>query len=116
MDIGDILRQRRERRGETLEEVAFRAGTGAGNLSRIERNLQSPVLSTLEKLCEALEISLIEALQEAKGASRDCYVRDPASAFDKDTRELLAVTEELVSKQKQVLVRFAESLRDSGLS
>ena len=35
MDIGGILKARRVRRDETLEDVAFRAGTDAGNLSRL---------------------------------------------------------------------------------
>ena len=67
MDIGGILKARRVRRDETLEDVAFRAGTDAGNLSRIERNRQDVSVQRLGRLCDALEMSLTELFEELEG-------------------------------------------------
>lgn len=110
MDIGGILKARRERRRETLEEVAFRAGTDAGNLSRIERNRQDLSVRRLARLCDALEMSLTELFEELENRSTTSYLRDPASAFDKDTRELIAINTGLSSADRRLLIRIAEQI------
>lgn len=46
----------------SLEELAGRAGTDKGNLSRIFRQLQSPRVDALEPLASALEVSVYELL------------------------------------------------------
>lgn len=73
MQIGDVLRKIREGRGERLLEVALRAGTDGGNLSRIERNEQRPSLDLLERLADALEtpVSTLYQAVEGKGAVND---------------------------------------------
>lgn len=73
MQIGDVLRKIREGRGERLLEVALRAGTDGGNLSRIERNEQRPSLDLLERLADALEtpVSTLYQAVEGKGPVND---------------------------------------------
>lgn len=73
MQIGDVLRKIREGRGERLLEVALRAGTDGGNLSRIERNEQRPSLDLLERLADALEtpVSALYQSVEGKGAGNE---------------------------------------------
>lgn len=117
MDIGGILKEQRLRRKETLEEVAFRAGTDAGNLSRIERNRQDVSVQRLARLCEALELSMTELFEELEGRSQSRYLRDPASAFDKETRELLTLSGKLSPSRRRLLIRMAGLLNDAhGLS
>lgn len=115
MDIGGILKERRLRREETLEAVAYRAGTDAGNLSRIERNLQDLSVQRLARLCEALELSLSELFEELEGKAKTSHLRDPLSAFDKDTRELLVVVGDLHASRRKLLIKLAIELRDSRL-
>lgn len=55
-DLGKNLRTARKRLGLTLEEVAERSGVQAGEVSRIERGLRDPQVSTLEKLATAVEL------------------------------------------------------------
>lgn len=114
MDIGGILKARRLRREETLEEVAFRAGTDAGNLSRIERNRQDVSVQRLGRLCAALEISLAELFEELEGQSKATYLRDPISAFDQETRTLLSVTSGLHPSRRHLLIQLATALRDAS--
>lgn len=113
MDIGGILKARRKRREETLEEVAHRAGTDAGNLSRIERNRQDVSVQRLARLCAALEMSLSELFEELEGHARMPHIRDPAAAFDKETRELIAIVSALTPSRRRLLMRVAEDIRDA---
>ncbi|MBM7335525.1 helix-turn-helix transcriptional regulator [Alcanivorax marinus] len=54
MNIGGLLRERRARLGLTLKQVACRAHTDPGNLSRIERNEQQLSVPRMLALCDAL--------------------------------------------------------------
>jgi transcriptional regulator with XRE-family HTH domain len=60
MQIGQIIRQIREARGSTLEEIALAANTNASNLSRIERGRQGYSPETIEKIAFALDVSVSE--------------------------------------------------------
>ncbi|MBL7250671.1 helix-turn-helix domain-containing protein [Alloalcanivorax sp. C16-2] len=54
LDIGGLLRERRLQQGKTLKQVASRAHTDPGNLSRIERNEQQLSVPRMLALCDAL--------------------------------------------------------------
>ena len=64
--VGERLRAARRSRGLTISEVAERAGVTAGFISQLERDLTSASLSSLYRICTALEIDL-EALVSAPG-------------------------------------------------
>jgi transcriptional regulator with XRE-family HTH domain len=55
--LGTNLRAARKKLDLTQEEVAERCGVQAGEVSRIERGLRDPKVSTLEKLAKAVETS-----------------------------------------------------------
>ncbi len=56
--FGDKIRAVRERRSETLKDVAEKAGVSESLVSQIERNRVSPAIDTLLSIAEALEIDL----------------------------------------------------------
>lgn len=56
--VGPRIRAARVRRGHTLEDVAERAGLNKAFLSRVERGLKSPSLSTLLRIAAALEVEI----------------------------------------------------------
>jgi transcriptional regulator with XRE-family HTH domain len=58
--LAALLKQLREEREVTQEQLAFDAGITASALSRIERGLNSPGWMTLKRIVEALDVSLIE--------------------------------------------------------
>ncbi|KQP15851.1 helix-turn-helix domain-containing protein [Pseudorhodoferax sp. Leaf265] len=62
--LGPRLKNLRLRSGLTLEQVAQRAGLEKGYLSRLERSLKRPSISTVLKLCEALGVKLSSLLEE----------------------------------------------------
>ncbi len=55
-NLGKNLRAARKRLGLTQEQVAERSGVQAGEVSRIERGMRDPQVSTLEKLAAAVEL------------------------------------------------------------
>jgi transcriptional regulator with XRE-family HTH domain len=71
--LGDELRMARERAGLTQEQLAFRAGVHRTYVSLLERDLKSPTLNMLFRLCTALGISaskLIARVEKAMDEDR----------------------------------------------
>ncbi|OCG74576.1 helix-turn-helix domain-containing protein [Microbacterium sediminis] len=58
--VGEHLRRRRHERGETLADVAERAGVSVQYLSEIERGLKEPSSEILSAVVGALDASLLE--------------------------------------------------------
>lgn len=56
MDLGPRLRAEREAQGLTLDALSARCNVAIPNLSRIERGLADPRLSTVERIFAALGI------------------------------------------------------------
>jgi transcriptional regulator with XRE-family HTH domain len=55
-NLGKNLRAARKKLDLTQEQVAERCGVQAGEVSRIERGLRDPRVSTVEKLAAAVEV------------------------------------------------------------
>ena len=110
MDIGSVLRRRRKQRRETQMDVALKAGSDTGNLSRIERGLQDVTVNRLIRLCAALEMTVTELFEKIEGRR----FRDPTLAFDKDTRKLIAVSEKASVRNRKKLVKIAKVVCDDG--
>lgn len=56
--IGKCIKEFRQKRGLTLEKLAYVSEFSKGGLSEIERGLREIKISSLEKLCKTLELSL----------------------------------------------------------
>jgi len=56
--IGKLIKELRIKKGLTLEKLAYVSDFSKGGLSEVERGLREIKLSTLEKICSTLEISL----------------------------------------------------------
>lgn len=70
MNPGALLKERRKMHGLDQAELADRAGTSQGQVSRIERGAISPTIKTLDKLFGAMGDQLhLSAL--SKGASAE---------------------------------------------
>lgn len=55
--VGSRIRELREQKGWTLEDLADASGIAVGYLGHIERGTTSPSLKTALRLAEALEVS-----------------------------------------------------------
>lgn len=69
MEIGQVIRALRQKRGETLESMALDIGTDASNLSRIERGIQQPSTGLLRAIATALQTTIAELHACAEGKS-----------------------------------------------
>jgi transcriptional regulator with XRE-family HTH domain len=68
MHIGQVIREIREVREATLEDIALAADTNASNLSRIERGKQGFSSDTLERIASALGVTVSELHLRAEAA------------------------------------------------
>ncbi len=61
--LGDVIAETRKQRGMTQLDLAERMGVTDKAVSKWERNLSCPDISSLPKLSEVLEISVDELMQ-----------------------------------------------------
>lgn len=57
-EIGDVLREARQRQGRTLREVSSAARVSLGYLSEVERGQKEASSELLASICEALNVPL----------------------------------------------------------
>ncbi len=63
-EIGDVLRDARQRQGRTLREVSSAARVSLGYLSEVERGQKEASSELLNSICEALDIPMSLVLRE----------------------------------------------------
>jgi transcriptional regulator with XRE-family HTH domain len=66
--LGDVLRDKRNKRGLTLREVSAEARVSLGYISEIERGQKEASSELLSSLCDALEVPLSDVLREVSDA------------------------------------------------
>ncbi len=60
--VGERVRQLREAKGYSVQELADKAGMKRPNLSRLEHGKHQPSLETLEKIASALAVPVVDIL------------------------------------------------------
>ena len=68
MKLGPIIKQRRLELGMSQEALGLAAGTDGANISRIERNQQSPSIELLTQIAVELKMALSELIRRAEDA------------------------------------------------
>ncbi|MHA7174769.1 helix-turn-helix domain-containing protein [Arthrobacter monumenti] len=63
-EIGEVLRQVRQRQGRTLREVSHNARVSLGYLSEVERGQKEASSELLSSICSALDVPLSLMLRE----------------------------------------------------
>ncbi len=86
MEIGEKLRQLRQMRGLTQEEMADRCELTKGFISQVERDLASPSIATLTDMLECLGVSLSDFFSD-KGNEKNVF--GPHDMFVKEDEERL---------------------------
>lgn len=62
--IGRNIQRLRTAKGWSQEELAFQAGLHRTYISGVERGVRNPTVTVLEKIAQALNITLAEAMAE----------------------------------------------------
>jgi transcriptional regulator with XRE-family HTH domain len=94
MDVGTLVREARAERGIGQAELARRAGTTQTYVSRVERGVVSPALTTLDRLFHAMGCRLslrVEPLPHGNVSARDLR----AELRDRTAEERIAEAMEL---------------------
>jgi len=63
------LRRERLRQGKSMRGLAEKAGMYASEISRLERGLRDPRLSTMLRIAMALEVSLVDLLTTTQSSA-----------------------------------------------
>ena len=69
--IGGTLKNIRKWRNMTLETLAEKSTLSVSYLSKLERNLNSPTLLQLQKVCESLDVSFSEVIKENSSIKKE---------------------------------------------
>jgi transcriptional regulator with XRE-family HTH domain len=101
MDVGIRIRELREKLGLSNRELASLAGLSQPVMHRLENNERSADIETLEKVCEALNITLLQFFNE----DIDPVVITP------ELKQLLDTAKDLTPQQLESLVTFIRSIR-----
>lgn len=64
--FGDVLRRRRSEQNISQEELAHRAGVDRTFISRLERGIRQPTITTLMGIGAALGISAADLMRETE--------------------------------------------------
>ena len=122
------MRRIRKERGLTQAELALATGLGPVQISRIERGVQEPRFATLERLAEALGVSVdafwtfcleptSASAKSTAGESRDWppYARSSRSALHRRLnaliRELEALDENVACAALEACISLSRELR-----
>ena len=64
--FGEVLRRHRSARNISQEELAFQAGVDRTFVSRLERGVRQPTITTLISVGQALGVSAAELVRETE--------------------------------------------------
>ncbi|MFV0370743.1 MAG: helix-turn-helix domain-containing protein [Azonexus sp.] len=103
MKIGATVRSLRQERGMTQEELAFRANTTAGTISRIETNRHHPGEQLLDTLASALGLRVHELVAHAEGFR----LADRLCGSDAEEQALLGHFRAMRGEQRRLLLQVA---------
>ena len=68
--LGKAIRQLREKRGTSQEDLAHHAGVTTGTISTIERGLSNPTWATVEAIAAALGVSMTDLVKLTEKLAR----------------------------------------------
>ena len=105
-EVGDFIREQRERANLSLRRLAERAGVSNPYLSQIERGIRNPSAEILKRLSRALEISA-ETLYTRAGLIEE----GPAAPT---LVEAIEADRNLTPRQKQVVLDLYRALVEAG--
>jgi transcriptional regulator with XRE-family HTH domain len=69
LNLGEKIKFFRKNRKMTIKELSEKTGLSVGFISNIEREQNSPSISNLQHICEALDVNLMEVLQDTQQRS-----------------------------------------------
>ena len=97
-EIGDVLRDFRLQKGQTLRQVASRASVALGYLSEVERGQKEASSEILASLAEALEVPISQVMREVSDRLALAEGIDEVGRYIPDTVPAMFVTDFALTK------------------
>lgn len=113
MKIGQVIRKRRKETGMNLEQFAAIAGMDAGNLSKLERGLQSYTPDRLAAIAAALGTSPAQLLSESESSTPQHPSTD-ALPPEKEERDFLRHYWQLNAANRAALRQIAAAMSQTA--
>jgi len=82
LDLGQKIKYFRKENKMTIKELSTKTNLSVGFISNIERGQNSPSISNLQQICEALEVNLMEVLQDVNEQSPITRKNERKSIFE----------------------------------
>ena len=76
MELGEKIKELRNKQGLTQEELADRAELSKGFISQLERDMTSPSIATLEDLLQCLGTTHGEFINEEKEEEQNMFTEE----------------------------------------
>ena len=114
MNLGKKIKQMRNQKGLTQEELADRCELTKGYISQLENNLNSPSIATLTDILSALGSSLSEFFKEE---TEDKVVFSKNEFIEKDSDGVLLnwlIPNAQKNMMEPILVELSENVETSG--
>jgi transcriptional regulator with XRE-family HTH domain len=103
MNLGAVIRQLRERRAWTQDELAQRAGTTAANISRIENGKHNPGAELLGSVAYVFGVRVYELMALAEGLQPPALIAE----FDAEEEILVRQFRRMHAAEKDLLKAIA---------
>lgn len=101
LNIGKRIKELRSQANITSSELAKLINVSQPVISKLENSNRIPDIPTIEKICEALHITLVDFFSP-EGHS---------IAMSDDVRELVNITKDLSNNQVKALIQTAKAMR-----
>jgi len=98
MNVGAKLKKAREDRGVSGRALALKVGVVPSQISKIENGVTNPSLDLLQRLCDALSISLSDFFAEEE------------PELSPELRRLLDTAKKLSPEQREHLQKLLEAM------
>ncbi len=99
--LGDRLRYIRFSKGLSQEEVALRAEITTAYYGLVERNRKNPTVKILDKICQALGITLMEVFSQSQASSKE---------YDELTMQIISQLNGQPDEMKQVILNVIKQI------
>jgi transcriptional regulator with XRE-family HTH domain len=103
MNLGLIIKQLRERREWTQDDLARRAGTTAANISRVESGKHNPGAELLGSIAYVLSVRVYELIAMAEGFQPP----DLVAGFDVDEEAIIRQFRRMATEEKELFKAIA---------
>lgn len=105
MNLGKVIRQLREKNGWSQDELAFKIGTAAANLSRIENDKHGPSSDLLNSIAFVFGLKVYELIALTEGVQ----IGQVTGTYSADEEALLRCFRKMHREERTLFQSIGES-------